>query len=370
MLPTAPGRFSITNGCAWDVGDLVGNEATRELPILCYRYKIFGMATTTRDESFIDRRIRLRDLHVFFTVTRRGSMAKAAGDLGITQPAVSRVIAELEHAFGARLLDRSAQGVEPTAYGHALLKRGGAAFDELNQAVRDMEFLANPNVGEVRIGCPESITAAILPPVIEKLFRRFPGVVPIVSEAAAPSLDFSELRARKVDLILARLVSPVVSGQVLDDLNVEILFEDEAVVAVGAESRWARRRKIDLADLAEEPWILTEPNTWNHAIVAKAFEARGLRMPKISLMTLSVHLRANLLASGSFITVFPRSVMDLYARRFSLKALSVEFPAPAWPLAVVTLRNRTPSPVVKLFIEHLQVFSRSLSGGSAAPRLR
>jgi DNA-binding transcriptional LysR family regulator len=342
--------------------DSVARWAIKEFPIYSYPYKIFGMAKASKDANYIGRRIRLRDLHVFLTVTQRGSMAKAALDLGITQPAVSRVIAELEHALGARLLDRSSQGVEATLYGRALLKRSGVAFDELKQAIRDIEFLANPNIGEVRIGCPESIVAAILPPVIERLFRRYPGIVPIVSEAVAPSLDFSELRARKVDLVLARLVSPVVSGQSLDDLNVKILFDDAAVIAAGAESRWARRRKIDLADLAEGPWILTEPNTWNNAIVAKAFAARGLKMPKISLMTLSVHLRTNLVASGDFITVFPRSVMDLYARRFSLKVLPIDFPAPPWPVAVVTLKNRTPSAVVELFIEHLQAFTKSLAG--------
>src|ERR1700722_16530798 len=180
------------------------------------------MAKPIKDQGYIGRRIRLRDLHVFFTVTHRGSMAKAAADLGITQPAVSRVIADLERALGAKLLDRSSQGVEATIYGRALLRHGGVAFDEIKQAIREIEFLANPNVGEVRIGCPESITAAILPPVIEQFYRRYPGVVPIVGEVATPSLDFSELRARKVDLIIARLGAPVIEGQFLDDLKVQI----------------------------------------------------------------------------------------------------------------------------------------------------
>jgi DNA-binding transcriptional LysR family regulator len=323
------------------------------------------MAKAIKDDSFIGRRIRLRDLHVFFTVSQRGSMAKAARDLGITQPAVSRVIADLEHALGVRLLDRGPQGVEATMYGRALLKRGGIAFDELKQAIRDIDFLANPSVGEVRIGCPESISAAILPPVIEQLFHRHPGIVPIVGEVASPSLDFSELRARKVDLIVARLVSPVVSGQLLDDLNVEVLFDDQLVVAAGAKSRWANRHKIDLADLVDEPWILTEPNTWNNATIAEAFAARGLKMPRISLMTLSVHLRTNLLASGAFITVFPLSVVDLYARRFALKVLPVKLSTRPWPVAIVTLKNRTPSPVVELFIAHLRACSKPPAGRSA-----
>src|SRR5712672_3597837 len=93
-------------------------------------------------ESQIGRRLRLRDLHVFSTVVRLGSMGKAAQALGVTQPAVSEVIADLEHALGVRLLDRAPQGVEPTQYGDALLKRSIAVFDELKQSVRDIEHLA------------------------------------------------------------------------------------------------------------------------------------------------------------------------------------------------------------------------------------
>ena len=92
-------------------------------------------------ESQIGRRLRLRDLHLFFTVVQEGSMAKAASRLGISQPAVSEVIAALEDALGVRLFDRNARGVEPTVYGRALLKRGRAAFDELKQGIRDIEFL-------------------------------------------------------------------------------------------------------------------------------------------------------------------------------------------------------------------------------------
>jgi DNA-binding transcriptional LysR family regulator len=92
-------------------------------------------------ESQIGRRLKLRDLHVFSTVVQRGSMAKAARHLGVSHPAVSEVIADLEHALGVRLLDRSAQGIEPTIYGGALLKRSVAVFDELKQTIRDIEFL-------------------------------------------------------------------------------------------------------------------------------------------------------------------------------------------------------------------------------------
>src|SRR5438477_4643175 len=113
----------------------------------------------------IGRRLKLRDLHVFVTVVECGSMAKAAVQLGVSQPAVSEVMTGLEHAVGVRLLDRSSRGVEPTLYGRAMLERSLAAFDELKQGIRTIEHLADPTVGEVRIGCSESLISATLAPV-------------------------------------------------------------------------------------------------------------------------------------------------------------------------------------------------------------
>jgi DNA-binding transcriptional LysR family regulator len=132
----------------------------------------FGEHWDTR----IGRRIRLRDLHVLLTVVQRGSMAKAAQHLSITQPAVSKSIADLEHVLGVRLLDRSPQGIEPTSYCNALVRRSLNVFDELRQGVGEIEFMADPRVGEVRVGCPETLAATLLPAVIERLSNQHAGI--------------------------------------------------------------------------------------------------------------------------------------------------------------------------------------------------
>src|SRR4029453_9019601 len=125
-------------------------------------------------ERQIGRRLKLRDLSVFFTVVEFGSMAKAAAKLGVSTPSISEAIAGLEHAIGVRLLDRTPKGITTTPYGEALLSRGRAAFDELRQGVRDIEYIADPGVGELRIGCPESIAAGFLLPVMERATRDYP----------------------------------------------------------------------------------------------------------------------------------------------------------------------------------------------------
>ena len=122
------------------------------------------MATALKDwDNRIGRRLKLRDLHILSAVVQWGSMAKAAKHLSMTQPAVSDAIANLEDALSVRLLDRGSKGVEPTIYANVLLKRGLVVFDELRQGIRDIESLANPKAGEVRVGCPEALAAESCP---------------------------------------------------------------------------------------------------------------------------------------------------------------------------------------------------------------
>jgi DNA-binding transcriptional LysR family regulator len=312
------------------------------------------MARLINWENQIGRRLRLRDLHVLFTVVQHGSMAKAAAELGISQPAISDVIANLEHAVGVRLFDRGPQGVEPTMYGRALLKRSLAAFDELKQGIRDIEFLADPTTGEIRLGCPGTVIATILLPIIQRFSQQYPRVNLHVEDSVSFAHEIAELRDRKYDFVLGRLVSPHVPPG--EDLNAELLFDDPLVVAVGMQTRWARRRKIDLAELIGEPWTLPPPQTLNYMCMAEAFRTRGCEMPRINVVSFSVHLRTQLVASGQLITALPKSIADQY----SLKVLPIELTAQPWTVAIFTLKNRTLSPVVELFLDHVRESTRPL----------
>jgi DNA-binding transcriptional LysR family regulator len=297
-------------------------------------------------ESRIGRRLRLRDLHIFFAVIQWGSMAKAGADLGISQPSVSEAIADLEHAVGVRLLDRSPQGVEPTVYGEALLRRGRAAFDELRQGVKEIEYLADPTAGEIRISCPETLTAGFLPAIIDRLSRQYPRIVfQVFQENIATR--FQELRARNVDLALARLLEPL--GD--DDLEAETLFDDQVHVVAGAANPLTRRRKVKLAELADEPWIAIPSGGIASSFVAEAFRSSGLAMPQPTVQTFSQHLRYHLLASGRFITTLPASVLRFNAEYFSLKILPVKLPYQPRPIAIVKVRNRMLSPIARLFVD-------------------
>src|SRR5262249_15314112 len=150
----------------------------------------------------IGRRFKLSQLYILSAVVERGSMAKAASHLALSQPAVSEAIASLEGALKVRLLDRNPRGIEPTIYAQALLKRGTVIFDELSQGLRDIAYLADPATGEVRIGCPESLAAGFVPAMIDTFSRRNPQVTFHLTDTNFAALEFRELRERKVDLML------------------------------------------------------------------------------------------------------------------------------------------------------------------------
>jgi DNA-binding transcriptional LysR family regulator len=278
-------------------------------------------------------------------------MAQAAAQLGLSQPAVSGVIAELERTLGVPLFERSTRGVKPTLYARTMLDRSVAAFDELKQGIRTIENLADPTAGDLWIGCLDSVSSSMLPPILHQFMQRYPRVVVHLARLSSPTIEFSELCGRNLDLVLTRVLRDGTNGS--EELNVEPLFEDRLVVAAGARSRWARRHAVDLEDLADEPWVLPPPDCWTNRTVMDAFRARGVKTPNVCLMTYSVPVRVNLAASGPYITVFPGSVRPLDAYT-SIRVLPIDLPAAPSTLAIVTVKNRMLNPVAQRFIEHLR----------------
>jgi DNA-binding transcriptional LysR family regulator len=303
----------------------------------------------------VARRLRFRDLEVFHAVVECGSMAKAAAQLGVTQPAVSEIVASLESAFRVRLLDRSPQGVVPTIYGEAVLKRGLASLDELKQGLRDIAFLSDPGVGEVRVGWAESFST-LLSGMVSAFCREHPRISLHIDHLPAPIGDLPELHARKLDVALTRVS---MLRQRVEDLNVEVLFDDPVVVAAGANSRWARRRRIELADLVDAAWVCTPRETPPTVLLEQAFREKGLPPPRIRVSTFSVPLRTGLAAESDFLTCLPRSLL----RIGGLKALPITLAPHTFPVAIVTIKNRTLTPAVELFLERLRAFVKSGDAG-------
>jgi DNA-binding transcriptional LysR family regulator len=307
----------------------------------------------------VSHRLKLRDLRLLLAVAEWGSMAKAAAHLNLTQSGVSKAIAELEHTFGIRLFDRTAQGAEPTLYGRALLKGGVAVFDELRQSVNAIEHLADPTTGELRVGCTEPMAWGIVPLVIDRLVRQHPRFFFHVTQSDPASLRYRDLQERKIEVAIGRII-----GLIPDDtIDTEILYQEKIFVVAGSQSRWTGRRKIKLAELVNEPWTLPTPDGFARSLLEEAFHSDGLPPPRVNAVSFSIPLHNALLASGNFLGVLPRSLMQFSAKLVSFKVLPVDLPVRPGPVGIMTLKNRTPSPVAQLFIEHARDIAKPLATG-------
>jgi len=304
----------------------------------------------------IGRRMKLHDLHVLMAVVQAGSMNKAAALLRTTQPAISRSITELERAIGVRLLDRNPRGVEPTRYGRALLDGGAAMFDDLRQAVKNIEFMADPTAGEVRIACNPILATSFVSAIVDRLSRRYPRIRFHVLVKPAESLH-RDLSERNVDLLVARRL-----GDLADErLDFECLFSDAYVVAAGAQNPWARRRRIKLAELTSEAWTLPPPESPTGQVAKEVFRASGIDYPDVAVATVAPEMRISLLATGRFLSIFPDSVLRFPTGRPEIRVLPIELPVAPVSVGIVTLKNRTLSPVARLFIEHARDVAKPLA---------
>jgi DNA-binding transcriptional LysR family regulator len=171
--------------------------------------------------------------------------------------------------------------------------------------------------------------------------------------ANTSDFDFGKLRERKLDLLLGRIMP-----QVDDDLSVEKLFEEGLSVVVGESSPWARRRKVTLAELADGPWIFGEPDNVVRSHVSRAFHDNGIDAPRVSVVSVSMHLRLALLATGQYLSTIPNSFIRYAAGRWSLKILPVDLGL-RLPVGIFTVKNRTLSPVALNVIKHVRSVAKS-----------
>lgn len=291
------------------------------------------------------RRLKLRDLHVLDTVAEAGSMAKAAPRLGMSQPAVSRVVAELELLLGVPLFDRTSTGVELTRFGEAIRRRTTAVADELKQGLGELAFLADPTQGEIRIGTTEPMTA-LTATIVQGISDVYPRIRFVISAGDTLALH-ERLRHREIDIAVTRMAADF---DRYGDLVGEALFEDELAVIAGKHNPLVRRRRLALGDLMNEKWLLGPPAmSFLRPFIEEAFRTEGLDVPAATVTCGSYAMQINLLAAGPFLAILPRATLRYPGPHPTLAPLRVRMPTTRRPVGLVQLKHRHVSPTVSLF---------------------
>lgn len=311
--------------------------------------------------SRLARRLRLRDLHTLLVVLESGSMAKAAGRLALTQPAVSKAMAEMEAELGVPLLERAARGVRPTTFGEAMAARARAIVDELGQGARDLAHLADPNVGEVRIGTTEPMTFTVAE-AIRHVARGRPRITFDVAISDTGTL-LADLRARRLDVVVTRY--GLDAGD--EDLDAAWLFRVPLVAVADRRNTLLRRKGLRLVDVMEEPWTLSPPETFLGRLVAAAFRREGLPLPPAAVTSVSIAMRLSLIAGGRYLSMLPQTMLHHPTNTPWLRALDITAEDSAGAIAALTLKRRWMPGPVRLFLQAVRETGPGTPGVDPAP---
>lgn len=214
--------------------------------------------------------VSLRQLRVFQAVAGHGNFTKAGEHLGLTQPAVSRCVTELEHQLGLKLLDRTTREVALTAAGRSLAARLERALDELDAVLLDVRGLATQRQGRVRVASSPTLSAHLLPECIARCQREHPG------------LDLVLLDRMQNDALASVLSGEVDFGVVIDpgpheDLHAEAILSEPFCFVGPSGHRLVRRRAVRWADLAGEPLVLLDHASGSRRLIDEALRAHGVQ---------------------------------------------------------------------------------------------
>lgn len=277
--------------------------------------------------------VRLRHLLLLEALERHGSLRRAAADLSVTQPAATKLLAQLEALLSLPLFDRSPKGLAPTEYGRIMIRHARSALGELGAARDALEQTARGAQGQATIGAVVGSLPRLTGPALAALLARHPRLRVAVTVETSATLVPLLLRG-ELDLVV---------GQVPDDADADALrFEPlaleplEVVVATGHPL--LARRRVPLSSLAGEAWVLPPPRTPLRARIDAAFRAAGVEPPRRHVETASTLLATTLARQGGMLAVLSRDVAAHYAGLAGarLRTLPLRLPAAMGPIGLVT----------------------------------
>lgn len=259
---------------------------------------------TVRNAAIFGMLAHERRIRAFIALTEQHHMPSVAESLGVTQPAVSIAVRQMEDSIGVALFERTARGMIPTAAGSALALRLKRALAEIRHAVADIGSLHGVTQGTITVGALPLGRTRLLPESIAAVVARYPGLRIATMEGSFEALAAS-LRAGDIDFILGAL-RPV---EYASDLAGEPLADDELGIVCRRNHPWAKRARIPAHDLALARWVLPRVNTPNRTLFERALTERGLPPPDVVVETSDLAvLRGVLLNSDLLTAISPRQL--------------------------------------------------------------
>jgi LysR family transcriptional regulator of abg operon len=300
-------------------------------------------------------------LRSFLAVVEQKSIRGAARQLGVSQPAVTNTMRELEADLGVSLLERSVAGIRLTPYGYAFEPRARFLLSEMRRTREELEQIREGNVGQVSLAVSTSVALTLLPGAFRKFRSLSPDVDVRLSEASLPT-SLSKLRDGSVDFILSHILDYSQS-----EFHVTPLYSTALVAAIRKGHPLARSRRLH--ELSGMEWLLPYDTETAPQLLDLLFTANGATQPKRIVHCTSTAIGLRLVGTQDLAAVFVESVAHSEFKHYGIERVSLADPLPAIVICIISRRDSQLTPAAKRFFECIENEALTARGGAGVASL-
>lgn len=282
-------------------------------------------------------RLRLRHLRLLERIRQSGSLGGAARSLGISQPAATLLLRELETAFGACLVARESRGARLTQAGELALERLTVALSAVERAIEAAQ--ADVGASPVRLGCVQVAGVSLLPTALARLERGSALGQILLREGRAHEL-LCALYAGEIDCVVGWIDESAAQPLPTAELIVEPLWHGRMQVVASRAHPLAKARAVSVAELVRWRWIVPPPGSRTHAAYVRLFLHEGLAAPPVAVQCAMLHTMLRIVSATRLLAVAPDVAVRQYARLRMVRPLTgPELDLGRSPVAVVTRKD-------------------------------
>lgn len=300
-------------------------------------------------------RLKTRHLALLLHLYEQRSVLRAAEAASMTQPAASKLLAEMEGLVGVPLFERHARGVEPTVFGMAMVRRARSALSEIERAREEIDALREGRLGQVSIGTVVNPGTTLVPQAIATVKRDFPGIqVQVEMDYSRPLV--ARLLDGQLDIVIGRIMGP----EGADELEFEPLADEPHAVIVRAGHPLAAADTVRHADLQDYGWIMPPAASVLRNRLDAVFHQNGLRSPQNLVETASLPIIIHLLRHSDLLAALPPESVGPYLQTAQMQVLPIDLDVRMEYFGIIRRRDRTPPPGVAHMLQTLRETARRL----------
>jgi len=321
---------------------------------------------SSRTGSLIRSRLKMRQIALLAHLDEERCVIRAAEAIGMTQPAASKLLREIEESLQVRLFERHARGIVPTSCGEILVRHARSILSEIHIAQQEIATLRSGLSGQASLGTINTPAANLVPAAIGLLKQKHPGLlVSVELDHSRPLLE--KLLHGQLDMLVARLLEADSPGS----LQFEPLEDERHAIVVGGQHPLAGKADVQLEDLLDYPWIVPPPDSLLRERLTGVFLQRGLSMPANLIQTQALPISTQLLQATDAVAVLQREPVQSWCKSGHLAVLIEDLRLEIGCFGIITRRGHKLSPGARALLGALREVAASLyAPKSDRPRLQ